>query len=148
MIRIAIAADHAGFEMKKYLIEMLNEISFIDLGTDSVNSVDYPDYATDLAQYLMNHECRFGVLICGSGIGMCMMANRFSHIRAVCAQDTDIVYLSRIHNHANVLCLGARMIALPQAIKLIQTFINTEPIVSDRHINRIQKMSLYNSSKV
>ena len=142
MVRVAIASDHAGFEMKQSIIEMLDEVSFIDLGTDSINSVDYPDYAENLAKYLRNHECTLGVLVCGSGIGMCMMANRFSHIRAVCAQDTDIVYLSRIHNHANVLCLGSRMIALPQAIKLIQTFINTEPTVSDRHINRIKKMTL------
>lgn len=139
--KIYIACDHAGFELKQYLIEKFSasNINFIDLGCDnSQDSVDYPDYAKKLSQEISEND--LGILICGSGIGISIAANRFKHIRAALCHNEESAQLSRRHNNANVLALGARLIDSEDAIKITESFLNTE-FEAGRHSKRVEKLS-------
>ena len=142
MEEILIASDHAGFELKKNLImnSKINKI-FKDLGAFSSNSVDYPDYANKLSLLIDNKKFERGVLICGSGIGMSMVANRYSQVRAALCMNSEMSKLARQHNNANILVLGSRLISLEDAIKCLLTFINTN-YEGGRHQARLDKFNL------
>lgn len=145
MKSILIASDHAGFNLKSKIISYLqeNNLNYTDLGCDSdLESVDYPDYASRLCQQF-NSEEHIGVLICGSGVGVSISANRHPNIRAALCQDEQIAKLARQHNDANVLCLGARFIDEEKAIKLLKTFLETN-FENGRHQIRVQKLTKTN----
>jgi len=155
MKKIFIASDHAGYEFKEALrlkslaLMIEHGYEFIDLGTHTLESVDYPDYAKSLHDHLSAEQKQkgntenkepFGVLICGSGVGVSIMANRFPEIRAVLAESTTVARLAREHNHANVLCLGARIIHIDTALQILKIFLESKPDESERHLKRIKKL--------
>ncbi len=137
---IIIASDHAGFLMKEKVKIFLNKskIKSLDLGTFSEERVDYPDYAKKLA-LSVKKKSSFGILICGSGIGVSIAANRFKKVRAAVCYNQISASLARKHNNANVLCLGARLISLKNPQKIVYTFISTK-FEGGRHINRVKKL--------
>lgn len=135
--RFYIAADHAGYDLKQKISAVYPDM--VNLGTDSSDAVDYPDFAKRLADQLKEGD--FGILICGSGIGICIAANRFKHIRAANCVSSEMAKLAREHNNANVLCLPGRMLPTPEALSIIETFFTTPFSKEPRHQNRIQKMS-------
>ena len=139
--RVVIASDHAGFKLKdkikRFLIKKGNTV--LDLGTKNTNSVDYPDYAHLLSKKMKNNKSQFGILICGSGIGMDMAANKHKNIRAALCYNTKSTKLSRQHNNANVMTIGARLIKEKTALMCVSTFLKTE-FVGGRHIKRIKKI--------
>lgn len=139
---IAIASDHAGFALKSFLKQNMETLGFKveDLGPDSDNSVDYPDFALKLATHMNTHKGTRGVLICGSGIGMSIAANRFPFIRAALARSVDDAVLCRQHNDANVLVLGARFTENAKALDILKAFLDTD-FSGGRHIARVQKLS-------
>ena len=139
---IAIASDHAGVELKSMLTEELEGLGYevLDLGTQGKESVDYPDMAAALANAIDADGVRRGVLICGSGIGISMAANRHKHVRAAPCHDALSARLAREHNDANVLALGARLIGTETARDCLRTFLATE-FEGGRHQRRIDKMS-------
>ena len=142
-MRIAIAADHGGYDLKKeiqtFTFENLN-IEWIDLGTHSKDSVDYPDFAEKLCEALKNGEADKGILICGTGIGISIAANRHPHIRSALCTDTTMARLTRQHNDANVLALGERIIGVEAAKDIVKTFLETE-FEGGRHARRVEKLS-------
>ena len=139
--RILLASDHAGFKLKdkikRFLIKKGNTV--LDLGAKNTNSVDYPDYAHLLSKKMKNNKSQFGILICGSGIGMDMAANKHKNIRAALCYNTKSTKLSRQHNNANVMTIGARLIKEKTALMCVSTFLKTE-FVGGRHIKRIKKI--------
>lgn len=139
--KIAIASDHGGFELKQMLQAHLREQSMevVDLGCNNTQSVDYPDYADEMAKWLKTNPNEMGILICGSGIGISIAANRHTHIRAALAHDGLSAKLSRNHNNANVLCLGARLIGTETAKDCVNHFLNTE-FEGGRHQGRVDKL--------
>lgn len=141
-LEIVIACDHAGFHMKEYVMQNLSSdrISFIDCGCFNPQDVDYPDYALKAVQTMHEDSNRLGILICATGIGMNIFANRYNFIRAFRCSNTDDVRCARMHNDINVLCLGARIIAPIYSIQLIETFLNTE-FSKGRHQKRIDKLT-------
>jgi ribose 5-phosphate isomerase B len=142
-IKIALGADHAGFQLKNEIKEWLIQKGFevLDKGVSSGDSVDYPDFASVVSKEVSNSSARFGVLVCGSGIGMCMTANRYKNVRAVVIQDEKDAKLSRQHNDANVACFGARFIDFKKAVFFLDIFFNTD-FEKGRHENRVRKMDL------
>jgi len=140
---IAIASDHGGFELKTLLIADLKAagLPVLDLGTTSSESVDYPDYANALAKALAEGKARRGVLLCGTGIGVSMAANRHKGIRAAVCRDVTDTRLARQHNDANVLCLGGRTTGPEVARDCLRTFLATEFEGGGRHTRRIAKFS-------
>ena len=139
---VAIAADHAGFELKSALKEDLAAMgySILDLGTGGPESVDYPDFAQVLVEALRQGHATRGVLVCGSGIGMSIAANRHPGIRAALCHNADAARLARQHNDANVLVLGARMIDVEAARECVQVFFDT-PFEAGRHTRRVEKLT-------
>jgi ribose 5-phosphate isomerase B len=139
--RVLLASDHAGFKLKdkikRFLIKKGNTV--LDLGTKNTNSVDYPDYAHLLSKKMKNNKSQFGILICGTGIGMDMAANKHKNIRAALCYNTKSTKLSRQHNNANVMTIGARLIKEKTALMCVSTFLKTE-FVGGRHIKRIKKI--------
>ena len=141
MIKILIASDHAGFQLKEDLKNYFkNEYEFLDFGTDSVDSVDYPDFAHDLSQKISDNKNSFGLLICGSGIGMSMVANRYKDVRAALCLNEKMAKLSREHNNANVLVLGSRLISCEEAIKCFIMFFKSK-FEGNRHQARLDKFN-------
>lgn len=138
---IAIASDHAGFDLKAQFKQELAAMGFeaLDLGPDSTASVDYPDFANRLAAALKDGQAKRGVLICGTGIGISMAANRHRHIRAALVHDVTGARLTRQHNNANVLCLGARLIGADVAKDCLKVFLTTD-FEGGRHENRVAKL--------
>lgn len=138
---IAIGSDHAGYplkeEIKKYLQE--NGIEYKDCGTYSLDSVDYPEYAVKTAKTVISGECEKAILVCGTGIGVSMAANRLKGIRAACCSDYFGAKYTRLHNDANVLCLGARIIGVGTACELVDVFLNTE-FEGGRHTRRVEML--------
>jgi ribose 5-phosphate isomerase B len=126
-LKIALGSDHAGYslkeEVKKYLD--LKEIPFTDFGTFKIDSSDYPEFAYKVANAIASEECDRGILICGTGIGMSITANKIKGIRAAVVNTEDGAKMSRLHNDANILCLGARMVEPEQALKILDVWINT-----------------------
>lgn len=137
--RLLIAADHAGFELKEQLKALRPDLPWDDLGTTSCERVDYPDYAYKVAAQIQAPEDR-GVLICGSGQGMVIGANRFPKVRAALAWMPAIANLARAHNDANVLCLPARFINAEQAAQMLDVFLKTE-FEGGRHSGRVTKLN-------
>jgi ribose 5-phosphate isomerase B len=141
MKKIAIACDHGGYELKKDIIKHLTARGFeiVDFGCDSTQSVDYPDYALPASQAVANGECDLGILICGTGIGMSLCANKVKGIRAACCSDTFSARMTRMHNNSNILCFGARVVGLGLATDMVDLFLDTE-FEGERHNQRIAKM--------
>ena len=138
MERIAIGSDHAGFAIKEALKQYLTEKGYDvkDFGTDSEASCDYPDYAFAVAECVAAKEADKGVLVCGTGIGMSMAANKHTGIRAACCSDTFSARMTRMHNDANVLCMGARVVGAGLATDIAQLFLETE-FEGGRHQRRV-----------
>ena len=141
-LKIAISNDHAGTDLKISILDYLQNHNYkvINLGTDKNEAVDYPDYAFKAAKLLKEKKIDYGVLICGSGIGISIAANRFSHIRAALCNDVLSCELARLHNDANILVLGARLISKNLAIECINKFLSTN-FEGGRHKNRVKKLS-------
>ncbi len=143
--KIWIASDHAGFELKARLVEILQQhrddfqTELIDLGPTSAARVDYPDFAKLVCREVLQHSDSRGILICGSGQGMAIAANRHRHIRAALCWSETAAELARAHNDANVLCLGARLIEADLAVKILKVFLSTA-FEGERHVGRIQKL--------
>jgi ribose 5-phosphate isomerase B len=140
--RIAIACDHGGLELKNLLLEDLKAAgtAVSDLGTMTNDSVDYPDYAAAVAKALADGQASYGVLVCGTGIGMSIAANRFKGIRAARCTDVTDARLARQHNNANVLVLGGRTIGPEVAKDCLKTFLSTEFESGGRHSRRVAKL--------
>ncbi len=139
---VAIGSDHGGFELKEqikaYLIE--REIRFVDVGTYSTTSVDYPDYAHKLCEKIQSGECERGILCCGTGIGMSIAANKHKGIRAACCSDTYSARLTRMHNDANVLCMGGRVVGTGPALDMVELFLTTG-YEGGRHARRVDMLN-------
>jgi ribose 5-phosphate isomerase B len=138
-VKIVIGCDHGGLELKNRIIKTLSEFEFEDVGTFSTDSVDYPDYANLVCTKIVAREAQFGVLICGSGQGMAMRANRTKGIRAALVWNQEVTRLSREHNNANIICLGGRILPHGIAVDLVKTFVKT-PFAEGRHIARVAKL--------
>jgi len=140
-LKLAIGADHAGYALKEKLKEKLLSLGYDidDVGTVSDESVDYPDYAKRVAKKISDSEIEKGILICGSGIGMAIAANRYPNVRAAVANDEESAKLSRQHNDANILSIGSRFVEDEQADKIVDSWLNTE-FEGGRHKRRVDKM--------
>ena len=138
-MKIGIASDHAGFQLKGYLSRHLKDIDWIDFGCDSEDSVDYPDLVPALCGRLLDGDLDFGVLLCGTGIGMSITSNRFLGIRAALCHNNVAATMSRKHNDANILAMGARLTSQEDAISMLRLFIST-PFDNGRHQRRIKKI--------
>ena len=141
MATIAAGCDHGGFSLKTVLIEQLTESGHevLDLGTHSNERVDYPDFAEAVAKSVASGEAEFGLLVCGSGIGVCMVANKISGIRAATIHDVTSAHLSREHNDANIICMGERLIGPEVAKEALEVFLASE-FQEGRHLNRVKKI--------
>lgn len=142
---IVIASDHAGYFLKEKIKEFLQKENYqvIDVGCFSPESVDYPEYGAKAIEKILNKEADFGILICGTGLGMSIVANRFSGIRAALCHEPFSAKMARLHNNANVLVLGGRIIGDGIAIEIVKTFFET-PFEGGRHerrINLIEKLT-------
>ncbi|HOJ48222.1 MAG TPA: ribose 5-phosphate isomerase B [Bacillota bacterium] len=139
---IALGCDHGGFEIKEAIKKHLQEknIPFIDFGAHSTDSVDYPDYAHLVCESIQKGESEFGILCCGTGIGMSIAANKHKGIRAAVLSDEFSAEMTRRHNNANVLCLGGRVINEEKAVKLADIFLST-PFEGGRHERRVEKLN-------
>ena len=140
-IKIAIGSDHAGFELKQIIVEHLSSrnVDLIDCGTNNLDSVDYPDFAKRVADEVSNKDLVMGILVCGSGQGMAMTANRYKDVRAAICHNSDVAKVTREHNDANVLCLGSRFIEEAEALKCVDVFLSTD-FEGERHLKRINKI--------
>jgi ribose 5-phosphate isomerase B len=140
-MNLAIGSDHAGFKLKNELLVYLLEkgLELQDFGPDSADSVDYPDYAHKVAESVSTGENDLGILICGSGNGVCITANKHKGIRAALAWEEEIAALARQHNNANVLCVPARFVSKNKAFKIVDAWLNAE-FEGGRHQNRVSKI--------
>jgi len=138
--KILIASDHAGFKLKKQLIPLIEKkFKLNDLGPMNDNSVDYPDLALKLSKKISKSKNLFGILICGSGMGMAMAANKVKNVRAALCYSIKNTKLSRLHNNANIITLGSRLTSKKKAIQLINLFLSTK-FEGGRHLRRIKKI--------
>lgn len=137
---VALGSDHAGFELKEIVKEHLSErgITPLDLGTDSTRSVDYPDYARKVCEAVLNGTAEKGILLCGTGLGMSMMANRYKGIRGALCHDHFTAVAARSHNDSNVLILGGRILGADLAREIVDTWLDT-PFEGGRHERRTKK---------
>ena len=140
-MKIAVASDHAGFEYKEKLKELLKELGheFVDFGTFSSDSTDYPDFAYPAAEAVANGECERGIFICGTGVGVSIVANKVKGIRAANCCSVEEAKLSRQHNDANVLTFGARLISWENAKEIVKVWLETE-FEGGRHARRVEKI--------
>lgn len=141
-MKLIIGSDHGGFKLKEQLMKYLEDKEFDidDIGSESEASCDYPDFAEKVAKKVRKTG-NFGILICGTGIGMCITANKFKGIRAALCHDEYTAKMAREHNDANVLCMGGRTTPLENAKKIADIFLNTKKSSEERHINRVKKLS-------
>lgn len=139
---IAVASDHAGFELKSTIVQKLEDMGYevLDLGTDGRKSVDYPDFGYAMAEAIKDHKAERGVLVCGSGIGISIAANRHREIRAALINDALGARMARMHNDANVICFGGRVIGVDVALDCLKIFLKTE-FEGGRHSGRVDKLS-------
>ena len=142
-MKISIGNDHAGPQLKAAIMDMLQQKGHqvINFGTDSSDSVDYPDYAHAVIKSLTSGETELSILICGTGNGVCMTANKYEGVRSALCWNQDIVKLAKQHNNANVLCLPARFLTTEEALNMVEVFLNTE-FEGGRHQNRINKINI------
>ena len=140
---IALGSDHAGFELKQVIIKHLEErkIEYKDFGTYTEDSCDYAVYAEKTARAVADGECRLGLLFCGTGVGISMAANKVRGIRAACCSDKFSAEMTRLHNNANMLCLGGRVVTPEQAIELVDVFLDTKFSGDERHVRRIAQIT-------
>jgi len=138
---IAVGSDHAGFDYKEDLISLLEGkgLAFTDFGTDSKDSVDYPDFAHPVANAVENGEAAFGILICGSANGVAITANKHSGIRAAICWGEELAQLARAHNNANIICIPARFVREGDVEKMVGIFMTTD-FEGGRHMRRVEKM--------
>jgi ribose 5-phosphate isomerase B len=141
-IKVGIASDHAGFELKRYILDQISMEGFFfeDLGPSTATRTDYPDHADQVARRVQNGQLKFGILICGSGQGMAIRANRYPDVRAALCFTPEMAILSRAHNDANILCLGARFVKLQEVAPIIKSFF-LEKFEGGRHLDRVEKLS-------
>lgn len=142
-MKIALAADHGGLELKNHLLAYLSGKGYEckDFGTNNASSVDYPDYAKDACNAITGGECGLGLLICTTGVGMSMAANKIHGIRACCCSDIYSAEMTKKHNNANVLCLGQNVVGKGLAEKLVDIFIGTDfESDNERHVRRVEKL--------
>lgn len=137
--KLAIGSDHAGYELKEYLKKAITTVEWVDVGAANAERTDYPDYAEKAAQAVARGDVEQAVLVCGSGIGMCIAANKVNGIRAAVVENKTTARLARAHNDANVLCLGARLIEPDCAKDILETWLNTA-FEGGRHADRVQKL--------
>jgi ribose 5-phosphate isomerase B len=142
MGKIILGADHAGFELKEKVKSLLKDMrrNFEDLGTQSAERVDYPLYGKKVAKAVAKEKGSIGILICGSGIGMCMAANKIKGVRAALCYDEKTAKLAREHNNANVLCLGSRTDSAKNYKNIIKTFLQTKFSKEERHHRRVKEV--------
>ena len=144
-MKIALGADHGGFNHKeailKHLVSQGHEI--VDFGTFSEESTDYNDYALKVAEGVRDHQFDRGILVCGTGIGMSVMANKVDGVRAALVHDLFTAEATRLHNDTNVLAMGGRVIDIEKAIKIVDIWINTEFSNEERHVRRVHKIDSY-----
>lgn len=140
--KIALGSDHGGYALKEHIKKMLNELNFqvVDAGTNSTQSVDYPDFAEIVARLVSEGECARGIMIDGAGIGSCMVANKLPRVRAAMCYDISTAVNSREHNNANVLTLGGKMIGELVAEQIVRVWLNTE-FAGGRHQARVDKIT-------
>lgn len=140
-MRVAIGADHAGFELKEQLKHVLDDlhVEYVDVGTRSTDSVDYPDFAAAVAHGVAERSVDRGVLVCGSGIGMAIAANKVDGVRAASVTEEIAARLCRQHNDANIIALGARLTPIDRAASILRTFLQT-PFEGGRHERRVAKI--------
>lgn len=140
-LKVYAACDHAGLALKNHLLSVFaNQFQWVDLGTTDPTSVDYPDYADRVAEALKEDPQAMGLLVCGSGQGMAIRANRYRHVRAALCWTEEVAKLSRGHNDANVLCMGARLVAPALAERILTEFFATS-FEGDRHARRVEKLA-------
>ena len=140
MEKLAIASDHGGYTLKEEIKSRFSDrYDFVDLGTTSSESVDYPEYGKKLAETIQNGEHERGIIICGSGIGISIAANRYPKVRAALCTSVEMAQLSRQHNDANVLALGERITDKDLALEIVETFLNTE-FEGGRHARRVEQL--------
>ena len=141
-MRISIGNDHAGVEYKNYIKEYLlaKDMDVNNYGTDSLDSVDYPDFAHPVSNDVNEEKSDLGILICGSGNGVCMTANKYKNVRAALCWNKELALLSKSHNNANIVCIPARFIEKEDALEIIKTFISQE-FEGGRHERRVNKIS-------
>ena len=139
---IALGCDHGGYELMQEVIKYLEEhgLEYKNYGTYSTDSCDYPDYAKKVAEAILAGECEKGILICGTGIGITIAANRYEGIRAANCTNSFMAEATREHNGANILGMGARVIGVGTALKIVDTFLNTPFSNDERHKRRIAKI--------
>ena len=140
---IALGSDHGGYLYKEELKKHLDEkgIEYIDFGTDSTASCDYPVYAEKVCRAIQSGECEKGILICGTGIGMSIAANKHKGIRAACCSDTFSARLTREHNDANILCFGERVVGAGLALELVDAFLDAEYLNNGNHVTRVAMLA-------
>ena len=139
---IALGCDHGGYELMQEVIKYLEEhgLEYKNYGTYSTDSCDYPDYAKKVAEAILAGECEKGILICGTGIGISITANKFKGIRAALCSDCFSAEATRLHNNANILAMGGRVVGPGLAVKIVDTFLNTPFSNDERHKRRIAKI--------
>ncbi len=139
---IALGNDHTGYALKKAIMEYLDQrgLEYKDFGCGDVTSSNYPDYAKAVGRAIQKKECEKGILICGTGIGISIAANKMKGIRAALCHDCFSAEATRLHNDANVLALGARVVGVGHALKIVETFLDTEFSNEERHIKRIHML--------
>lgn len=147
-MKIAIGADHGGFELKTKFIKALKAKGHDveDCGTNSAESTDYPDYAADVARLVSQAEADQGILICNTGIGMSITANKFPRVRAAVCCTPEMAELTRIHNASNVLCLGANNVSDEASLEIMEAWLANEPETGGRHERRVNKIKTYGKS--
>jgi ribose 5-phosphate isomerase B len=146
--RIPIASDHAGYELKQRLIPVLHSLGYEveDLGTNTAASSDYPDFAHPLAQRVSRGEVERGILLCGTGLGMSYVANRYPNVRAPVVWSPEIAELARKHNDANILVLPARFLTEDQAVEIVKRFLDTS-FEGGRHARRVDKIEVHGDAR-
>lgn len=144
-MKIAIGADHGGFDHKEVIFKHLKDKGFevVDFGTYSSDSVDYNDFAVKVATGVSNKEFDRGILICGTGIGMSVMANKVEGIRAALVHDLFTAETTRLHNDSNVLAMGGRIISIELALQIVDIWVGTEFSNEERHVRRVNKIDNY-----
>lgn len=144
-MRVAIGADHAGYNYKNEIVAFLQKKNYeiMDFGADTPEATDYPDFAVLVAKAVSAGKCDFGILICGTGIGMSIAANKVKGIRAAVVSTKFTAESSKTHNHANVICFGSRVSSIEEVLNFLDIFIKAEKSSDERHINRIEKIGKY-----
>ncbi len=137
--KLSIASDHAGLHLKKLFISEIKEVEWVDFGPQSADSVDYPDFAEKACRAIVSGDCERGVLICGSGIGMSIAANKIDGIRAAHSESTITAELAALHNNANVLCIGERITGTAHALAMVKAWLHAK--FETRHQKRIDKIT-------